>query len=81
MIAKALNDCVYSEEEMADILFSRNARLVTPEARKKALRRRIQTRTEIPPCSHYEGEYYFPKEAFREWALKRPLVTEVKRVG
>lgn len=81
MIAEVLKDDVYSLEEMAEILFKRNARLATPAARQGALRRRIKTGTDHPPCSEYEGEIYFPKVPFKEWALRRPLLQEVRRVG
>lgn len=81
MIPEVLKDDVYGFEEMAEILFKANPRLKSPIARQGALLRRLRTRTELPPCAEFEGQYYWPKVAFREWALKRPLMNEVKRVG
>lgn len=81
MIAEVLREDVYSVADMAAILFARKKRLPTAESRQKALLRRINTRTDVPPFCEFEGEYYFPKAAFREWALKRPLLQEVRRVG
>jgi hypothetical protein len=81
MIAEMLGNDVWSFEEMADRIFKKKARLPTPEARQSALRRRINAGTDHPPYAEYEGEIYFPKAAFREWALKRIITDEVRRVG
>lgn len=71
MVSETLREDFYSEHEMAQIL---NIKLRT-------LRLRIGTGTEHPPYIEIGRERLFPKDLFREWARKRPLVYEVKSVG
>lgn len=76
MIAAALKEDFYSLEEMAQILISR--RVTSIEKKVDALTRRIRAGRDHPPYCKYEGQVFFPKDRFREWAKKRPVVFEVK---
>ena len=81
MIAEVLKEDVYSLAEMAEILFARHSRLPTPEKRQAKLLRNIRSATNHPPFCEFAGQFFFPKVSFRDWAMKRPLATEVRRVG
>ncbi len=76
MIAEVLKEDFFSMEEMANILIRR--RVTTTEQKVEALERRIRSGTDHPPYSTYEGQRLFRKDLFRAWALKRPVVYEVK---
>lgn len=71
MIGEILKDDFFSLDEMAKVL----------RLKPETLKRRIGAGTEHPPYSKIEGEYFFPRNLFRDWARKRPIVWEVRSVG
>lgn len=71
MIAEILKEEFFSLEEMARVL----------RLKPQTLKRRIGSGTEHPPYTKIEGEYLFPRDLFRDWALKRPIIWEVRNVG
>jgi len=66
-----LSETHYSEAEVCRILGVALSRL---KARRSC-------GTEHPPYVKLGRAYYYPKALFLDWASKRPIIWEVKRVG
>jgi len=71
VIAEVLKEDFFSLDEMAKTLRLKPA----------TLKRRIGAGTEHPPYTKIEGEILFPRDMFRDWARKRPIIWEVRSVG
>lgn len=68
-LPKEISEWAYTEKEMADIL---NISVVT-------LKRRRYTGSNHPPCKPYvKGHVIYPKSEFSEWAMKKPIIYEVR---
>jgi hypothetical protein len=72
-VASELKEYCYSEEEMAAFLGGRRGPLALA-----TLRRRIYTKSNIPPHFKNGDDYWFPRDLYADWLRKRPITWEVK---
>jgi hypothetical protein len=76
MIAREMKEYCYTEDEMRGFLGGSRGPLCL-----STMRRRIYTKSHIPPFIKVAGDYWFPRDLYGDWLRKIRPTFEVHNAG